>query len=116
MHTEDPDPDKPQNGRGTSGSKRRRSFGELTEGWPDERRQRVRRTKENHERAIAAAADPAVRWDDLADVDLGLAKEDVTVIADALANPPKPNARLKKAARRHRKLVARKDREEGSKV
>ena len=34
-----------------------------------------------------------------------LAREDQVRFADALINPPKPNARLKKAARRHAALV-----------
>ena len=112
MHPEDPDAAKPQNGRGAP--TRRRSFAELTEGWPETRRRRVRKIKAKQERETKAATGPALRWDNLAVIDLHLSKEDSHAVADALANPPAPNARLKKAAQRHRKLVAREDREEGA--
>jgi len=91
-------------GRPATGADGHRPFGELTKDWPASRRRRVRKTRQKHERAIAGA-DPG-GLSKLAVVDLGLTEADARAVADALANPSKPTARLKKAARRHSKLVA----------
>lgn len=53
---------------------------------------------------IATAGEEARREVEEADV-MRLAREDQIRFAQALINPPKPNARLKKAARRHAALV-----------
>ena len=53
---------------------------------------------------IATAGEEARREVEEADV-LRLAREDQIRFAEALIDPPKPNARLRKAARRHAALV-----------
>ena len=53
---------------------------------------------------IATAGEEARREVEDAEI-MRLAREDQIRFAEALINPPKPNARLKKAAKRHAALV-----------
>jgi uncharacterized protein (DUF1778 family) len=53
---------------------------------------------------IATAGEEARRDVEESEI-MRLARQDQVRFADALINPPKPNARLKKAARRHAALV-----------
>lgn len=53
---------------------------------------------------IATAGEDARRTVEEADI-IRLAREDQVRFAEALINPPKPNARLLRAARRHAELI-----------